>query len=122
MPAATIVGDTDRERDTERELVRASMSFYGSTPNYAFIWDEAGFEGTTARIREKQKAGDFAGMAAQITDEHLARFATESTWDGLADALAAKYDGIATRIVLYNALADPERVQRYGDVARRLRG
>ena len=67
------------------------MSFYGSTPNYAFIWDEAGFEGTTARIREKQKAGDLKGMAAQITDEHIAVFATEATWDGLADALIAKY-------------------------------
>ena len=68
----TIVGDTDEERDAERERVRFSMSFYGSTPNYAFIWDEAGFEGTTARIREKQKAGDIKGMAAQITDEHIA--------------------------------------------------
>ena len=55
-----------------------SLSFYGSTPNYAFIWDEAGFEGTTARIREKQKAGDFAGMAAEITDDHVAVFATEA--------------------------------------------
>jgi probable F420-dependent oxidoreductase len=54
MPVMTIVGDSDEERHNERELVRASMSFYGSTPNYAFIWDEAGFEGTTARIREKQ--------------------------------------------------------------------
>ena len=94
------------------------MSFYGSTPNYAFIWDEAGFDGTTARIREKQKAGDFAGMAAQITDEHIATFATESSWDGLADALATKYGGFATRIALYNALGDPERVERYGAVAR----
>jgi hypothetical protein len=25
-------------------------------------------------------------MAAQIADEHIATFATESTWDGLADA------------------------------------
>ena len=121
VPVMTITGDTDAERDAERELVRASMSFYGSTPNYGFIFDEAGFEGTTARIREKQKAGDFAGMAAQITDEHLAAFATESTWDGLADALTAKYGGIASRIVVYNALTGPERLQRYGDVARRLR-
>ena len=68
------------------------MSFYGSTPNYAFIWDEAGFEGTTARIREKQKAGDFKGMAAQITDEHIATFAIESTWDCLADALIERYE------------------------------
>ena len=105
VPVMTIVGDSDEERHKERELVRVSMSFYGSTPNYAFIWDEAGFEGTTARIREKQKAGDFKGMAAQITDDHIATFATESTWDGLADALIERYGEIATRIVLYNALA-----------------
>ena len=121
VPVMTIVGDTDAERHAERELVRAQMSFYGSTPNYAFIWDEAGFEGTTARIREKQKAGDFAGMAAQISDEHIAAFATESTWDGLADALAEKYGGVTTRIVLYNALTDPQLIERYGEVARRLR-
>lgn len=118
VPAMTIVGDTDEERHQEREFVRASMSFYGSTPTYAFICDEAGFEGTTARIREKQKAGDFAGMAAQITDEHIATFATESTWDGLADALIDKYGDVATRIVLYNALLDPERIERYGAVAQ----
>ncbi|HEX9833828.1 MAG TPA: TIGR03617 family F420-dependent LLM class oxidoreductase [Mycobacterium sp.] len=118
VPVMTIVGDSDEERHRERELVRASMSFYGSTPNYAFIWDEAGFEGTTARIREKQKAGDFKGMAAQISDEHIATFATESTWDGLAEALVSKYEGTATRVVLYNALADQERIERYGAVAR----
>ena len=121
VPVMTIVGETDAQRAAEREMVRASMSFYGSTPNYAFIWDEAGFEGTTARIRERQKAGDVAGMAAQITDEHLAVFATESTWDGLADALAAKYAGAATRLVLYNALADPDRIEQYGETAQRLR-
>jgi alkanesulfonate monooxygenase SsuD/methylene tetrahydromethanopterin reductase-like flavin-dependent oxidoreductase (luciferase family) len=122
VPVLTIVGDTDEERDKERESVRFSMSFYGSTPNYSFIWDDAGFDGTTARIREKQKAGDFEGMAAQITDDHIATFATESTWDGLADALKEKYDRTATRIVLYNALGDEERVERYGVVAQRLSG
>ena len=122
VPVMTIVGDSDEQRANERELVRASLSFYGSTPNYAFIFDQAGFEGTTARIREKQKAGDFAGMAAQISDEHIATFATESTWDGLADALAEKYAGKATRLVLYNALGDDERFAKYGEVARRLAG
>ena len=122
VPVMTIVGDTDAERAAEREHLRAMLSFYGSTPNYAFIWDEAGFEGTTARIREKQKAGDFAGMAAQITDEHLAVFTTEATWDGLADELVTKYAGIADRIVLYNANLSPERFERYGDVARLIRG
>lgn len=120
VPVMTIVGDTDEERDQQREVVRASMAFYGSTPNYAFIWDEAGFDGTTARIREKQKAGDYAGMAAQVSDDHIAVFATESTWDGLADALVAKYAGTATRLVMYNSVADQDRFERYGEVARRI--
>jgi probable F420-dependent oxidoreductase len=120
VPVMTIVGDTDEERDTQRESVRASMAFYGSTPNYAFIWDEAGFEGTTARIREKQKAGDLAGMAAQVSDDHVAAFATETTWDALADALTDKYGATATRLVLYNAVGDPDRFERYGEVARQV--
>lgn len=120
VPVMTIVGDTDAERHAEREHLRAMLSFYGSTPNYAFIWDEAGFEGTTARIREKQKVGDFAGMAAQISDDHLGVFTTESTWDGLAGELRRKYAGVAHRIVLYNAGRDPERFERYGHVARAL--
>lgn len=57
VPVMTIVGDSDEERAIERESVRASMAFYGSTPNYAFIWDEAGFEGTTARIRKAESRG-----------------------------------------------------------------
>ena len=122
VPVMTIVGDTDEERDKQRETVRASMAFYGSTPNYAFIWDEAGFEGTTARIREKQKAGDIAGMAQQVSDDHVAAFATESTWDRLADNLIDKYGGTATRLVLYNAVGDPDRFERYGEVARQVSG
>ncbi|MFM7756026.1 MAG: TIGR03617 family F420-dependent LLM class oxidoreductase [Actinomycetota bacterium] len=120
VPVMTVVGDSDEERHTEREHLRAMLSFYGSTPNYSFIWDEAGFEGTTARIREKQKAGDFAGMAAQITDDHLAVFTTESTWDGLADALIGRYAGVASRLVFYNAGRDAERFERYGEVARHI--
>ncbi len=120
VPVMTIVGDSEEERRNEREFARASLSFYASTPNYAFIADEAGFEGTTARIREKQKAGDVEGMASEITDEHIATFVTESTWDGLEEALVDRYEGIATRIVLYNALGDPERFERYGEVAQRI--
>ena len=119
VPVTTIVGDDDAEIARARDLARASLSFYGSTPNYAFIWDEAGFDGTTERIRAKQKAGDLAGMADEITDEHLSVFCTEARWDDLADSLIAKYDGTVDRLVLYNPAFDsPERFERYGAVAR----
>lgn len=121
VPVTTIVGDTDEEIARDRAAAKQMLSFYGSTPNYAFIWDEAGFEGTTARIREKQKAGDFAGMAAQITDDHLATFCTEASWDGLADALTEKYATTTERLVLYNAGNEtPERFEKYGAVAQHI--
>ena len=126
VPVNLIVGDTEAERAADRELLRGMLSFYGSTPNYAFIWDEAGFEGTTARIRERQKAADMAGMAAQISDDHLATFCTEATWDDLAHALVDKYRGLATRLVFYNAaMGAPDqvsaRLEKFGEVARRIR-
>ena len=40
-------------------------------------------------------------MAALIDDDVLEVFATEATWDGLADALRARYDGLADRLVVY---------------------
>jgi probable F420-dependent oxidoreductase len=121
VPVNIIVGDTEAERAADRELLRGMLSFYGSTPNYAFIWDEAGFEGTTARIREHQKTGDLTGMAAQITDDHLATFCTEATWDGLAQALVDTYAGVASRLVFYNALmGHPERLERFGEVAKQI--
>jgi len=121
VPVTTIVGDTDEQRASSREIARASLSFYGSTPNYAFIWDEAGFEGTTARIRARQKAGDMAGMAAEITDDHLAAFCTEAGWGDLADRLIETYRGTADRLVLYSAgTAGHEDLERYGAVAREI--
>jgi probable F420-dependent oxidoreductase len=119
VPVTTIVGDDDAEIAQARDMARSTLSFYGSTPNYAFIWDEAGFEGTTERIRAKQKTGDFEGMAAEITDDHLAVFCTEARWDDLADALTDKYDGTVDRLVFYNPAFDsPERFERYGAVAQ----
>ncbi len=121
VPVTTIVGDTDAEIDASRQRARASLSFYGSTPNYAFIWDEAGFEGTTERVRARQKAGDVPGMAAEITDDHLGVFCTEARWDDLADALCGTYDGIVDRLVFYTPAFDsPETFERYGAVARQI--
>jgi probable F420-dependent oxidoreductase len=124
VPVMCIVGDTDEERARDREHMRSMISFYGSTPNYSFIFEDAGFEGTQQRLREKQKAGDLRGMAAQITDEHLAVFTTEASWDGLAGALRDRYDGLASRLAFYNAIQErehsPERFRRFGEVARQL--
>ena len=125
VPALTIAGDSDEERSRWREVVRAQLSFYASTPNYAFILDAAGYPDLNRRLRERQKAGDTAGMVALIDDDVLSTFATEATWDGLAAALKVRYAGLADRLVLYmGGLAwdrDKDAFARFGQVAADLR-
>jgi probable F420-dependent oxidoreductase len=125
VPAFLIVGDTDDDRNRRRELARAQIAFYGSTPNYAFIFDQIDHPGTTAALREHQKAGDMAGMFAVITDDHLRHFVTEGTWATIGDAIAERYGGVATRVVDYfGALAwrdDPTNLTRWKPIADALR-
>lgn len=124
VPAFLVVGDTAAERDRWRELARTQIAFYGSTPNYAFIFDGLDHPGTTAKLRDHQKAGDLAGMSAVITDDILRHFTTEGTWTTIADAIADRYAGLATRVVNYfGAIAwteDPQHLARWKPIARAL--
>ena len=103
VPVFTAVGDTDAEQQRWWEMARVQVSFYGSTPNYAFIFDQVGFEGTTARIRERQKAGDVAGMAAVVSDDLLEHFVVRGTWNELPRLIVERLDGIADRAIAYFA-------------------
>ena len=108
-----------------REMARAQVAFYGSTPNYGFIFELLGREGTTERLRERQKAGDHAGMVALIDDDLLEAFVVTGTFDELPQRLAQRYGGVAQRVVLYFAgLAwgeDPTSLLRWGEMAHQLR-
>ena len=124
VPAFTAFADDDAERHRWREMARAQVAFYGSTPNYAFIFEQLGHEGVTARIRERQKAGDLAGMAEVIDDDLLASFLTEGTWAEAGQRLADRYRGVADRVVLYFAgmawAADRGALEPWRDVATEL--
>jgi probable F420-dependent oxidoreductase len=122
VPVFAIPGDTPEQRAPLLERARAQIAFYGSTKNYAFQFDDLGFDGTSARLNEKLKAGDLAGMAATITDEMLEQYAVVATWDEMAGALEARYAGVASRLVMYLAAesiaADPTTLGRWGEIAR----
>lgn len=119
-----VAGDTPEQRAPWLEKARRQVAFYGSTRNYAFQFDDLGYEGTSATLNEKLKAGDLAAMSATITDEILGHFAVVARWDNLAEALLERYGGIAKRLVMYLAgeaiEADPKVLQRWGEVARAL--
>ena len=122
VPVFAIPGDTAEERAPLIERAREQIAFYGSTKNYAFQFDDLGFDGTSARLNERLKAGDTPGMAALITDDMLEHYAVVARWDELADKLLDRYGGIASRLVMYLAQEsisrDSSALDKWGEVAR----
>lgn len=126
IPVFAVPGDSAEEREPLLRRARMQLAFYGSTPNYAFQFDDLGFTGTTAKLRERMKAGDLQGAQAVITDEILEHFAVIARWDDLADALRERYAGTAARLVMYLAgesiARNPADLTRWGEVARAVTG
>ncbi len=125
IPVFAIAGDTEEERAAMAQRARIQIAFYGSTRNYAFQFDDLGFNGTTEKLGGLMKAGDMAGMAETITDEILDHFAVTAKWDDMADALTNRYQGVASRIVTYLTSEDiyrnPENLPKWGEVANAVR-
>ena len=81
VPVFACPGDTPEERAPYVAQAKRQIAFYGSTPNYAFQFDDLGFEGTTDRIRAKMKAGDLDTIGDEITDEMFEVFGVAAPWD-----------------------------------------
>ena len=120
VPAFIVPIDDDEAR--WRNFARMQVAFYGSTPNYAFIFEQLGFDGTTDRIRERQRSRDLAGMAAEVSDELLDHFVVTGPRSELADKILERYQGLATRVVSYfgglDWTNDPSALNAWADVAR----
>jgi probable F420-dependent oxidoreductase len=121
VPVFAIPGDSPEAQAALKQRAKTQVAFYGSTPNYAFQFDDLGYTGTTARLGALMKAGDMQGMADVITDEMLEHFAVCAAWDDLADDLRSRYQGVASRVVSYLTADDirrhPENLARWGEVA-----
>lgn len=124
VPAFLVVGEDDEERRRWREGARMQLAFYGSTPNYSFIFEQLDRDGVTEQLRGRQREGDLAGMAAVIDDELLDAFVVSGTMDSIADAILERFGGIATRVVDYFGAAawgrDRSSLARWTQVAARL--
>ncbi|MEW6477118.1 MAG: TIGR03617 family F420-dependent LLM class oxidoreductase [Actinomycetota bacterium] len=118
-PVFTIIGDAGAELDRQRHDIRLQIAFYGTTPSYSRIFEVHGREDMTARLQAAARSGDHAKLAAEIDDELLDAFSVTASWDGLADALLHRFDGLADRIFPYVLpdLSDPAVAERWKAVA-----
>ncbi len=125
VPLFTAVGDTEEEVARRREVCRTMVAFYGSTPNYAFIFEQLGYPGTTEALRVFQKSGDQEGMTRAIPNELLSHFVLEGSWADLPKLIIDRCSllpGFDVHPVLYLAgMAAQQRdasFERFGEVAR----
>ena len=96
-----VTGRTPAAVARAREEARAQIAFYASTRTYEPVLAAHGWADLLPRLHGKSVAGDWAGMAALVTDEMLEVFTVEAPWDGLAQALADRYGGLLDRVAPY---------------------
>lgn len=99
---AFVVTGRDREAvERAKAPVRQQIAFYASTPAYAPVLEVHGWGTLSAQLNAKARAGDWSGMAALVTDEMLAVYATVGTWEEIPRLLRARYAGLVDRLAFY---------------------
>jgi len=99
--AFVAVGDTEAERAAMREMMRAQIAFYASTPTYKPVLALHGWDAQAEQLSALAARGNWLEMSALLTDELLAEFLIEGTWAEIGAKLHAKYDGLGDRLAIY---------------------
>lgn len=108
------LGRDEAEVEQAKDKLRRQISFYGSTRSYHGVFAHHGWEDVGAKLHRLSVAGKWAELPALITDEMLGEWAIISTYEGLADAIRAKADGLyrtVTLVLVDEARRDPDRMR-----------
>jgi probable F420-dependent oxidoreductase len=102
-----VTGRTTTEMARARDHARQQIAFYASTRTYEPVLAAHGWQDLTPRLHRKSVEGDWAGMAALVSDEMLAAFVVEAPLGELAAAVRTRYAGLLDRVAPYLPLDRP---------------
>lgn len=108
------LGRDASEVERAKDKLRRQIAFYASTRSYHGVLAYHGWEDVGAKLHRLSVSGKWAELPALITDEMLEEWAIISTYDGLADAVRAKADGLyrtITLVLVDEARRDPDRMR-----------
>jgi probable F420-dependent oxidoreductase len=94
--------------ETERETVRAQISFYASTPTYRTVLDVHGWGAIGEQLSALAARGKWDDMPALITDEILNEVAIVAPLAEIPARVKARYTGLLDRITFYAPFAADE--------------
>ena len=93
-----IVAETDEELARGRDAMRPRLAFYGSTPAYKVVLDAHGWGHLQPELNRLSKTGDWAAMAALITDEIVDTFVVSGTPEQIAPRLHDRFGDLVGRV------------------------
>lgn len=93
-------GETDEEIEAAKNMARAQISFYGSTPAYRGVLDCHGLGDLQEALKKLSKTGGWLEMAGMIDDDLLEKIAIVGRRDQIAGMIHARYGNWADRISL----------------------
>ena len=100
---------TLRER---RQIVRARLAFYGSTPAYRVVFETHGLGELATELNQLSRQQRWEDMPPLVTDEMIETFAAVGTYEQIAARIKQRYDGLITHIEFGIPVRnDPERGQ-----------
>ena len=107
--------------EAEREVIRAQIAFYASTPSYRPVLDFHGWGAIGEQLSALAARGQWGEMPALIGDEMLETFAVVAGWDEAADRVKARYTGLVDRIAFYRPFVSGSDEEQWRKVIGRMK-
>lgn len=112
-------GPDEATVEREREAARDVLAFTYSTPAYWGTLEHYGWD-VGPLLREKTRAGDWAGMRTLVTDAMVDVLVPSATFDAIADVVRDRYAACADAVCL-RMPADPAHDEAFRAVVAALR-
>lgn len=77
------------------EYTRGRIAFYGSTPGYWPVLELHGLGDLGRKLNAMSKAGQWADMAAEVSDDVVALFTAIGTYQTIASAIEQRFGGLS---------------------------
>jgi probable F420-dependent oxidoreductase len=105
-------GPNERAVADAAEKVRYRVAFYGSTPAYRGVFDLHGVGDLGVKLNTMSRQGEWKDMARQVPDDVLDLFVARAPYEGLAEAVAARFGGIVDAASVEFVDGTPASVRR----------
>ena len=112
-PIFVITGETYEEKLGMERVVRQQIAFYGSTPNYAVLFQYHGYPDLGKKLNLSLKRGELDTMGDLIPDELLEKIVIIDNPENLAQRIIDRYLGVLNRFSVYSFLDDEQSLESF---------